>query len=158
MNTRKNASAMIRKCILTSCALAYLLDNNNTHVHSFQLQGHPKTKRNLFIQRNIGFINDPRDVKPNAKKMEIISSESHSNKSTLTTLNPFESAWTKYGMIAYVAHMCAFLPFSLLPTYLQTKLGLLSKSESEHQALQVGQKCAQRLLQWIPFMNVGESI
>ena len=100
MNTRKNTSAMIRKCILTSCALAYLLDSNNTHVHSFQLQGHPKTKRNLLTQRNIGFINDPRDVKPNGKKMEIISPESHSNKYTLAMLTPFESAWTKYGMIA----------------------------------------------------------
>ena len=71
-------------------------------------------------------------------------------------LSPIESAWTKYGMIAYVAHMCAFLPLSLLPTLLQTKLGLLDKSESEHQALQVGQKCAQTLLWMIPFMNVGE--
>ncbi|KAL9179131.1 hypothetical protein ACHAXT_000173 [Thalassiosira profunda] len=38
--------------------------------------------------------------------------------------------------------MCAFLPLSLIPTYVQTRLGVLSKSESEHRALQAGQKCA----------------
>ncbi|KAL9179130.1 hypothetical protein ACHAXT_000172 [Thalassiosira profunda] len=49
--------------------------------------------------------------------------------------------------------MCAFLPLSLIPTYVQTRLGVLSKSESEHRALQAGQKCARTLLRWIPLMN-----
>lgn len=124
---------------------------NTHHVHSFQVQGRPKTARNLLTQHNVGFGSNPQnwsDVKPNRVE-EPLSSK---------TLTPIESLWTKYGMIAYIAHMCAFLPLSLIPTYLQTKFGLLSKSDSEHQALQVGQKCAQTLLQWIPFMNVGESI
>ncbi|KAL9179147.1 hypothetical protein ACHAXT_000189 [Thalassiosira profunda] len=60
----------------------------------------------------------------------------------------------RHGLLAYVAHMCAFLPLSLIPTYVQTRLGVLSKSESEHRALQAGQKCARTLLRWIPFMNV----
>lgn len=50
--------------------------------------------------------------------------------------------------------MCAFLPLSLLPTYVQIKMGMLNKTESEHQALQVGQKCAQMLISWIPFMTI----
>ena len=31
-------------------------------------------------------------------------------------LNAIESLHTKYGLIAYVAHMCTFLPLSLIPT------------------------------------------
>jgi hypothetical protein len=56
-------------------------------------------------------------MKPNHDEKDIIVLSSES------TLSPIQSAWTKYGMIAYVAHMCAFLPLSLLPTYIQTKLG-----------------------------------
>ncbi|KAL7530847.1 hypothetical protein ACHAXR_003706 [Thalassiosira sp. AJA248-18] len=144
---------MNRKSILLSWALACLLKwHRNTHVHSFQLQSHPKTKRNLLTRHNVGIMNpgDWSDVKPN--HIDNIFSDSPSAKST--SLNALQSAWTKYGLIAYVAHMCVFLPLALLPTYLGGKLGLLNKAASEHQALQVGQKTARTLLQWIPFMNV----
>ena len=137
-------------------ALACLLEQ----VQAFQVQSYPKTKRSLLTKRYVGFGIDPSewsDVKP--REEIVIAQEPVSKTSSKSSkkLNAFESAWTKYGMIAYVAHMCAFLPLSLIPTYVQTKLGLISKHESEHQALHVGQKCAQTLLQWIPFMNLGES-
>lgn len=48
------------------------------------------------------------------------------------------------------------LSLDLIHVYLSNS-GLLTKTESEHQALQAGQKCAQILLRLIPFMNVGES-
>lgn len=139
---------MNTKSIFISCALAYVL--KNTNVHSFQLQCLPKSKRNSPSRRYVGFIREPPDTTPSAKEIEALES--------VTTLTPFESAWTKYGMIAYILHMCVFLPLFLLPTYFQTKLGTLSKSESEHQSLQVGQRCAKKLLRWIPFMNIGELI
>ncbi|KAL7538432.1 hypothetical protein ACHAWF_006086 [Thalassiosira exigua] len=136
-----------RKVIISiPCILACLLDGKSAH--SFRLQSPPKVMRKSVTQLNVGYIN-PRywsDVEPHAERMTATSKDSK--------LTPLESSWTKYCMIAYVAHMCAFLPMSLLPTYVQTKLGLLSKPESEHQALQVGQKCAATLLKWIPFMNL----
>ena len=141
-------------------------------VHPFQLLQQTahrhlenNQRRRLLTQVNVdvGFGYGPQDwsdVKPNKNLDnydEKVNSPSLSlSKQKQRPLNAIESLWTKYGMIAYVAHMCAFLPLSLVPTFLQTKLGMLSKSESEHQALQVGQKCAQTLLQWIPFMNVGK--
>ena len=158
---------MNMKAILLLCAA-----NAVYHfVHPFQLLQQTARRhlennqgRRLLTQVNVGFGYGPQDwsdVKPN-KNLDnnddnINSPPSLSlSKQKQRPLNAIESLWTKYGMIAYVAHMCAFLPLSLVPTFLQTKLGMLSKSESEHQALQVGQKCAQTLLQWIPFMNVGK--
>jgi hypothetical protein len=94
------------------------------NVQSFQLQGYPKQ---ILTERNVGFGIDPSewsDVKPHEKV--IIAQESLSKTTSNeppTTLNALESAWTKYGLIAYVAHMCAFLPLSLVPTYVQTTLG-----------------------------------
>lgn len=62
------------------------------------------------------------------------------------------SANSKFHILPFI-----HLPYlSLYVCRVQTKLGMLTKSESEHQALQVGQKCARTLLQWIPFMNVGK--
>ena len=125
---------------------------------SFQLQqSYPKQ---ILTKRNVGFGIDPSewsDVKPHEEVIIAQESKKTTSNEPPTALNALESAWTKYGLIAYVAHMCAFLPLSLVPTYVQTKLGMLGKRESEHQALHVGQKCAQTLLQWIPFMNLGES-
>ena len=155
---------MNMKAILLLCAA-----NAVYHfVHPFQLQqtAHRHLENNqgrrLLTQVNVGFGYGPQDwsdVKPNKNldnNDDNINSPPSLSSSKQRPLNAVESLWTKYGMIAYVAHMCAFLPLSLVPTFLQTKLGMLSKSESEHQALQVGQKCAQTLLQWIPFMNVGK--
>lgn len=138
--------------LLTSYALAWRT------AHSFQLQAHPhhiKTKPRPLTKLDVGSFIDPRDwfdVQPHDDD----ANPPPGSPPPSSALSPIESIWTKYGMIAYVAHMCAFLPLSLLPTLLQTKMGLIGKSESEHQALQVGQKCAQTLLRWIPFMNVGE--
>lgn len=76
-------------------------------------------------------------------------------------LSPIEAAFTKYAMLSYVAHMCVALPMVLLPTYIKnevmTRLGLQTKSASEHEALQVSQKCASTLLKLIPFMNLNVS-
>ncbi len=143
-------NTMNRRSLILSCALAYL-----AIVQSFQLDHHPRrTKQHPSLtQLHVGFRynTDPShwsDVFPHK--------EQPSATKKTAKLSPIESAWTKYGMISYIAHMCAFLPLSLLPTLLQTKLGWLDKTESEHQALQVGQKCAQTLLWMIPFMNVGK--
>ena len=96
--------------------LAYLSlrSTNDAIVNSFQHQYRARPSRNSFASLHVGFFNPGEwsDVKPNP-----ISSSSKS------TLSPIQSAWTKYGMIAYVAHMCAFLPLSLFPTYVQTRLG-----------------------------------
>jgi len=157
----EHVNSMIQRAIQLGCALAYTLHGDTTHlVHSFQID--PKTDHHhqLTKRLNVGFINprDWSDVKPNHVQHDIIKLNNIDATSSTIGLTPIQSVWTKYCMVAYVAHMCAFLPLSLLPTYFQTKLGLLTKPESEHQALQVGQKCAQTLLQLIPFMNVGECI
>lgn len=89
-------------------------------VSSFQLQRYPEsTKRKALTRRNVGFgfPSDPStwsDVKPH----DAVTAPAP------PSLSPLASAWTKYSMIAYVAHMCAFLPLSLVPTLLQTKLGM----------------------------------
>ena len=138
-----------RRQVIQSLCVAFYA---TYHVHSFQLKSHPHrllTRCNV----NVGYQYPKNwsDIKPNnneqTKEQSIVSSKKR-------PLSPLESLWTKYGMIAYIAHMCAFLPLSLLPTYVQTKMGILNKTESEHQALQVGQKCAQTLHRWIPFMNI----
>jgi len=137
-----------RRQVIQSLCVAFAAQ----HVHSFQLQSHP---HRLLTQCNVGYQYPQNwsDIKPNnneqTKEQSIVSSLSKKRP-----LSPLESSWTKYGMIAYIAHMCAFLPLSLLPTYAQSKMGMLNKTESEHQALQVGQKCAQMLLRCIPFMNI----
>ncbi|KAL9179127.1 hypothetical protein ACHAXT_000169 [Thalassiosira profunda] len=126
----------MKNATLLSLSLAIVA--HRTHSFQPQLQSHHRPER-----RRVGFA-DWSDVKPNPVEQPPSQSK----------LTPLESAWTKYGLLAYVAHMCAFLPLSLIPTYVQTRLGVLSKSESEHRALQAGQKCARTLLRWIPFMNV----
>lgn len=57
-------------------------------------------------------------------------------------------------MISYIAHMCVAFPIVLTPTFIKTKMQLMTKSESEHEALQVGQACARMLLKLIPFMDL----
>ncbi len=110
---------MKQAIIFLSLAYLVLCSKHRAYVHSFQLQYFPKPYRNSLSQISAGFFNfgDWSDVKPNCVEHDscVVPSES--------TLSPIQSAYTKYGMIAYVAHMCAFLPQSLLPTYLQTKLG-----------------------------------
>ena len=110
---------MKQTIIFLTLAYIILCSKHRAYVHSFQLQYFPKPYRKSLSQISVGFFNpsDWSDVKPNRVEQDsfVVSSES--------TLSPIQSAWTKYGMIAYVAHMCAFLPLSLLPTYLQTKLG-----------------------------------
>lgn len=69
-------------------------------------------------------------------------------------LSAFESAWTKYSMISYIAHMCFAIPLALIPTFVKSKLQLAPKPEIEHEALQVGEACARNLLTLIPFMNL----
>ena len=74
------------------------------------------------------------------------------------TLSPLQALFTKYAMISYISHLCIALPMVLFPTFLKNKvmmtLGLQTKSASEHEALQVSQKCASTLLKLIPFMNL----
>ena len=158
----------------TLLSLSLAIAAHQTQSFHPQLQGCPRTRRRSPIRQG-SISRDPyraeshsdripalgagfapqdnwSDVKPNPAEPDGKQPPSQSK------LTPLESAWTKYGLIAYVAHMCAFLPLSLIPTYVQTQLGVLSKSESEHRALQAGQKCARTLLRWIPFMNVGELI
>eukprot|EP01083_Nonionella_stella_P052751 139849_1 len=136
---------MNRRAIEIACALACIFEHNkNTHhVLSFQIQTSPpcKTEHRPTTKLNEGFVNSRGwgDVIPNDSRGDIKSNHADasssssivgppSSTSTSTPiLSPLQSAWTKYGMIAYVAHMCPFLPLSLAPTYVQTKLGLLKK-------------------------------
>jgi hypothetical protein len=113
------SSNMKQASIFLSLAYLALCSKHHANVHSFQLQYRPQPYRNSLAKVNVGFFNpgDWSDMKPNHDEKDIIVLSSES------TLSPIQSAWTKYGMIAYVAHMCAFLPLSLLPTYIQTKLG-----------------------------------
>lgn len=99
--------------------MLFLLVQVALRSNAFQLQ-HRLKPHSTLSEVNIGFFNpsDWSDLKPNHdKKGDSIAVTSES------MLSPIQSAWTKYGMIAYVAHLCAFLPLSLLPTYFQTKLG-----------------------------------
>lgn len=93
-----------RRQVIRSLCVAFAAQ----HVHSFQLQSHP---HRLLTQCNVGYQYPQNwsDIKPNnneqAKEQSIVASSSKKRP-----LSPLGSLWTKYSMIAYVAHMCAFLP------------------------------------------------
>lgn len=151
----KHIMNMRRRAIAFPCAIGYVLHCKSIHVNAFLLPCRAKVTHSTPTQRNVGHVRRRgwTDVRPDFVGLD----HQRTLDSTKPALTRLQSTWTKCGMIAYVMLMCAFLPLCLLPTYLQTRLGLLSKKESEHRALQVSQKCAQTLLKWIPFMNVGES-
>jgi len=122
------------------------------HASSFQPTRLLPTKRISVVNRHVGISHPTPDFPPAGIKLE---EKRKPTKKATTRLSAMESLWTKYGMIAYVAHMCAFLPIALFPTFLQARLNLLSKLEKECQALQVGQVTARILMQWIPFINLN---
>ena len=118
------------------------------------------TKRSL-IHRHVGVSHIPDDYDV---EQDAASTPKHSllkTPASTSTLNPIQAVFTKYAMISYISHLCIALPMVLFPIFLKnkvlTKLGLQTKSESEHEALQVSQKCASTLLKLIPFMNLQVS-
>ena len=119
LTSKRIISSNIKQAnIFLSLSYLALCCKKHANVQSFLLQYRPKPYHNAFIQVNVGsFPGDWSDVKPNHVENDSIAVSSE------PTLSPIQSAWAKYGMIAYVAHMCAFLPLSLIPTYIQTKLG-----------------------------------
>lgn len=127
-----------------------------THVlmqaSSFQASRPLSTKRISIVKRHVGISHSG----PYFPHTDIkLDEKSKLTKEPTMELSPMESLWTKYGMIAYVAHMCAFLPIALFPTFLQARLNLLTKSEKERQALRVGQATARILMQCIPFIDLN---
>jgi hypothetical protein len=124
---------------------------NVKSAQSFQAIYHPQIKRQTLLQREVGLSHLPPSEYTEQKYSNPLSTNQEASKNKLSQ---FESLWTKYCMIAYVAHMCVALPISLMPTFVKTKLNMATKAELEHEALQVGQACARSLLQLIPFMNL----
>ena len=136
---------------LTAILLYYAI----SQATSFQTTHQPKTRRHSLLQRQVGLSHPVPDFPSSEYGAKERVKPDETTATAESKLSPLQSLWTKYGMIAFVSHMCVFLPMALLPTYIQTRLGLLTKAESEHQALQVGQSCARRTLNWIPFMNLN---
>lgn len=69
-------------------------------------------------------------------------------------LGPLEASLRKFGMVAYVASMCFFLPTTLLPIVLLYNSKLISETQCQQQALRTGEFCATGLLKLIPFLNM----
>ena len=124
------------------------------HINAFNIVS---TKRSL-LHRHVGISHIPDDFDLGRQNPVSTRLNTPSPTTTSTTLSPIQSAFTKYAMISYIAHLCIALPMVLLPTYLKNKvmmtLGLQSKSASEHEALQVSQNCASTLMKLIPFVNI----
>jgi hypothetical protein len=134
--------------LLTTLAISY------GHIDAFNVASTIATKKRSLIHRHVGVSHIPDDY-------DLGRNVVASTPTTSSTLNPIQAAFTKYAMISYISHLCIALPMVLLPTFLKnkvmTKLGLQTKSASEHEALQVSQKCASTLLKLIPFMNLQVS-
>lgn len=120
------------------------------HVDAFHVATTIQKKKCSLIHRHVGVSHIP--------DYEFGRNAVASTPTFDSTLNPIQAAYTKYAMISFISHLCIALPMVLLPTFLKnkvmTKLGLQTKSASEHEALQVSQKCASILLKLIPFMNL----
>ena len=116
MNKSKAASLL-----LLYSALSYNdgTSSSSSFVHSFHLQGNPsRVMKHFKLPSRCNMVGaryppiDPQnwsDIEPH-DEMKLSSS------TATRQLNAIESLHTKYGLIAYVAHMCTFLPLSLIPT------------------------------------------
>lgn len=69
-------------------------------------------------------------------------------------LNPFETAVTKIGMMAFIMSMCVALPLALLPTSLCYQWKLISKKQCEITSHDIGQKVSKLLLTIMPFLHL----
>lgn len=120
------------------------------HINAFNIAS---TKRSS-LHRHVGISHIPEDLGQNLIPTRLNTP----SQPTSSTLSPIQAAFTKYAMISYIAHLCIALPMVLFPTYVKNRimmtLGLQTKSESEHEALQVSQNCASTLMKLIPFVNI----
>ncbi|KAL3780824.1 hypothetical protein HJC23_011073 [Cyclotella cryptica] len=126
-------------------------------VRPLQIFYHPRTnRRSLLLQRHVGLSHNisPPEYDASKHHNQIATAYTDEISPVRSNLSKFESAWIKHCMIAYIAHMCVALPLCLLPTFIKSKLHVLTKAESENEALRVGQACARTLLALIPFMNL----
>lgn len=143
-----------------------IVDKLLPHVNAFSAAASSiATKKRSSIQRHrnvvgVSHFSEDFDLTQNVcstPEHSLLNKQGSSARSTCT-LSPIEAAFTKYAMISYISHLCIALPMVLFPTFLKNKvmmtLGLQTKSASEHEALQVSQKCASTLLKLIPFVNV----
>jgi hypothetical protein len=130
------------------CHLLFAIALNTQRVDALLTFHRPVVKRLSVVQLNVGISHLP------PAKYEDNTLPDRTDKAAPKNLSAFESAWRKYGMIAYIAHMCFAIPVCLVPTFVKAKFQLAPKAEIEHEALRVGQACARNLLSLIPFMNL----
>lgn len=121
------------------------------------------TKKRSFIHRHrhvvgVSHFSEDFDLTQNVCSTPENSLLNTKSSASSTTLSPIQALFTKYAMISYISHLCIALPIALFPIFLKNKvmmkLGLQTKSASEHEALQVSQMCASTLLKLIPFVKV----
>lgn len=117
MNKSKAASLL-----LLYSALSYndgtSTSSSSYYVHSFQLLGHPsRVMKHFRLLSRCNMVGARYPIDPqNWSDIEPHDEMKPSSPSATRQLNAIESLHTKYGLIAYVAHMCTFLPLSLIPT------------------------------------------
>lgn len=72
------------------------------------------------------------------------------------TLRPWQSLFTRLGMISYIVAMCIALPITLLPQKLMYKYNFLihSRTQKEEWATATSTFCARWLLRFIPFCKI----
>ncbi|KAL7505561.1 hypothetical protein ACHAXN_003014 [Cyclotella atomus] len=129
------------------CYLLFAIALNIQRADSLLTFHRPVVKRQS-VRLNVGISHIP------PTKYDGSTLPDRTGKAASKNLSAFERAWRKYGMIAYIAHMCVAIPVSLIPTLVKAKFQLAPKAEIEHEALRVGQACARNLLSLIPFMNL----
>lgn len=136
--------------------LLFAITSNITSVKPLQTFYRPQTKRPSLLQRQVGLSHDlpPPEYDASKRHIQIATACAEEITPSRNSLTKLEASWTKHCMIAYIAHMCVALPLTLLPTFVKSKLHVVTKAESENEALRVGQACARTLLALIPFMNL----
>ena len=99
----------------------------------------------------------PKDAKTTSGDDGVVGvggNEEDSAANNNNVLSPLEASITKFAMMTYIASMCVALPISLLPLSLLRQTNLVSKTQSEHLALQTGEFCARFLLRLMPFVHL----
>lgn len=136
--------------------LLFAITSNITSVKPLQTFYRPQTKRPSLLQRQVGLSHDlpPPEYDASKRHIQIATACAEEITPSRNSLTKLEASWTKHCMIAYIAHMCVALPLTLLPTFVKSKFHVVTKAESENEALRVGQACARTLLALIPFMNL----
>lgn len=69
-------------------------------------------------------------------------------------LAPWQSALTKFNMMAYVASLCVVLPLALSPLWLLRRSKLTDTCRIEDWSLRTAQFCARNMLRIIPLVDV----